>query len=283
MPLRTRMGRMTRADVAHKSGAHLLDDIPQAGRMLFGGAIVGFGVLCVMYLDFVHQLQPVPSWVPGYELLAVLTGIVLIAAGAAIAAGVKVYPAATGLACFFALWIVLLQVPSAFADPLLLRSPWWVRTFEVLALNGAALILAGLAGEPVREGWVRTGRIAFGVSLPVFGILHFVYADNVASLIPSWYPWPLFLAYLTGAGHFAAGVAIATGVLSRVAAILAGFMYGIWALTLHIPSQFEYERAQGEQTSLFVAIAMWGAAWIVAGSVMSRHIPSSTRTPEHPR
>jgi uncharacterized membrane protein YphA (DoxX/SURF4 family) len=196
-----------------------------------------------------------------------LTGIVLIAAGAAIAAGVKVYPAAAALTVFFALWIVLLQVPSAFVDPILLRSPWWVRTFETLALTGAALILAGLASEPVREGWIRTGRIAFGVSLPVFGVLHFIYADNVASLIPSWYLWPLFLAYLTGAGHFAAGVAIATGVLPRLAATLAGFMYGIWALTLHIPSQFEYERPQGEQTSLFVAIAMWGAAWIVAGSL----------------
>lgn len=269
------------------------DNLALAGRTFFAVAMVGFGILCLIFVDFVHQLQPVDELLStspsAYNFLAILTGVVLTAAGLAIVADVKAYPLAAALTVLFALWIVFLQVPSAFIDPSLLVSPWWVRTFETLALTGGALILAGLAGRPKRERWIHTGRVLFGVSLPVFGMLHFIYAENVASLIPQWYPWPLFWAYVTGIGNVAAGVSIATGVLSRVAALLAGCMYGTYALTLHIPrtvSQYipqlfmddpvALQSARAGLTSLFVAIAMWGTAWIVAGSLAKQGSGAST-------
>lgn len=249
------------------------------GRIVFAIAIVGFGVLCLVYVDSVHQLQPINELMSDetlvYDALAILTGVFLVAAGLAIGANVKASSLAAALTAYFLLWIVLLQIPSAFIDPSLLLSPWWVRTFETLALTGGALVLAGLTRRPEREQWLRAGRILFGISLPVFGVLHLIYADNVASLIPSWYPWPLFLAYLTGLANIAAGIAIVSGTLSRLAAILAGVMYGLYALTLHIPSQFEYADPRGEQTSLFVAIGMWGTAWIVTGSLAKRERTSN--------
>jgi uncharacterized membrane protein YphA (DoxX/SURF4 family) len=176
---------------------------------------------------------------------------------------------------------VFLHVPSAFTDPELLRSPWWIRTFESVALGGAALILAGMAGNPGNARLLRAGRIAFGVSLPVFGILHFIYPENVAALValsPARFPWPIFWAYLTGAGHVAAGIGIATGVMARWAAILAGFMYASWALTLHLPRIIDnpatYSGDRRELTSLFVCVAFWGAAWIVAGSLAADRKPA---------
>ena len=235
---------------------------------------MGLGLVCVIFGDFVNSLQPVPKWMPGYAPLALATGFILVVAGASVMANVKTILAATGLAVLLASWIVLLHVPSAFTDPILLRSPWWIRTFETLALAGACLVVVGRASAPVRERRVRAGRIMFGVSLPVFGILHFVYADNVASLVPDFYPWPLFLAYLTGAGHFAAGIAIATGVFARPAALLAGAMYAVWALTLHVPRVIDnppaYQGDRAELTSLFVCVAFWGAAWLIAGNVWNK-------------
>lgn len=252
-----------------------------AGRIVFAIAIVGFGIVCLAHVDFIHQLQPVPSWVPGYTFLAVLNGIALIAAGLAIVANVRVHQAAVGLTALLAVGTVLLQPPGAYADPALLRSPWWVRTFEAVALTGAALILAGLASEPARERWARLGRILFGVSLPVFGILHLYYAESTATLVPTWYPMPLFWAMFTGVGHFAAGVSIAEeGPLSRLAATLAGAMFAAFVLTLHIPSQFEYADARAEQTSLLVAIGMCGAAWVVAGSLARQEERDTVGAPE---
>jgi uncharacterized membrane protein YphA (DoxX/SURF4 family) len=260
-------------------------DLLLPGRILYAIAVAGFGVVCLVYLDFVNSLQPVPASVPGYRVLAVCTGIVLIAAGLGILFNVRTYVTTLVLAAFFVLWIVGLHIPSAFTNPSLLRSPWWIRTFESLALAGAALILAGLVRPAEGEQWIRAGRIAFGVSLPVFGVLHFVYPENVAGLVETAVvplPAPLFWAYFTGAGHFAAGVAIASGKLARLAAILAGVMYASWALTLHLPRVLApppvrtpdfpagYGGDRGEITSLFVCVGFWGAAWIVAGSLAKR-------------
>jgi uncharacterized membrane protein len=251
------------------------------GRVLYAGAMMGFGVLCVLYADFINQLQPIPAWMPGYRVLGVLNGGLLMAAGLAITLDRKACAAAIGIAGFFALWIVCLQVPSAFSNPSLLRSPWWIRTFESVALIGGALTLAGLTDSPIRESWIRRGRFAFGLSMPVFGVLHLIYPESIAALVPPWYPWPMFWAYFTGVAQVAAGVAIASGVSARPASILAGTMYGMWGLTLHIPRVWcrvavpcgfvdvptGFAAARGGLTSLFVAFAMCGSAWIVSAGI----------------
>lgn len=252
------------------------------GRVLYAVAIVGFGVVCLVYLDFLNSLQPVPAWVPGYRFLALLTGAILVIVGIAIGVNVKVKPAALAVAVLFASGIVVLHIPGAFSNPELLRSPFWIRTFESLALVGAALILAGLASHPVRESWSRTGRVVFGLSLPVFGMLHFIYPASVAALIaadPIPFPWPMFWAYLTGTGHFLAGIAIACDVMARMAATLAGVMYASWLFALHLPRVFDnpvarsaenpagYAGDRQELTSTLVCLAFWGTAWIVAGSL----------------
>jgi len=239
------------------------------GRFVYSLAVLGWGVLGLVYGDFVNSLEPVPAGIPGFAMLATLNGAVLAAAGLALMADFRTRAVAGVLAVLFASWVVLLHVPSAFIEPSLLRSPWWIRTFETLVLCGAALILAGSTPQ-LRNRLIRWGRLLIGVSLPVFGVLHLIYADNVASLIPAWYPWPLFWAYFTGLAHAAAGIAIATGVAVRWAATLAGIMYGLWALTLHLPRILDhpesYSGDRPELTSMLVAVALCGAAWIVAGS-----------------
>lgn len=267
-----------------RSGREEEPRILVAGRIIFAIAMVGFGIVCLVFVEFVRQLQPVREFVsastPGYGLLAVLTGLLLIAAGGAILANVKTHQAAIVLTMLFASWIVFLQIPSAFANPSLLRSPWWIRTFETVVLAGTTLILAGRSGQPVRAGWVRVGQMLFGLSLPVFAVLHFVYAANVASLVPAFYPWPLFLAYFTGVAKLAAGLAIAIGVVPRPAAIMVSLLYGMYALTLHIPLQFVGHPAgqPNNVTSMFVAIAFCGAALIVADSLARRGRPPAGGT-----
>jgi uncharacterized membrane protein YphA (DoxX/SURF4 family) len=254
------------------------------GRILFGLAMLGFGIVCLVYLDFVSALQPVPASLPGYQALATLTGVVLLAVGIAIITNIRTRAAGLTLVVLFVVWILLLHLPSAFTNPALLRSPFWIRTFETVALAGAALILVALASDPVREDWLRIGRIAFGISPPVVGVLHLIYPQNVAALVTTAaisYPWPMFWAYLTGVAHITAGIAIATGMFARLAAILAGFMYASWALTLHLVRVIDnpplrsadfpqgYGGDRGELTSLFVCVGFWGAAWIVAGALKS--------------
>ena len=287
---------MKAAEISEQSGSSMLRaaTLP-IGRSLFALAIFGFGVLCLGFVDSVHQLQPfvefVPVATPLTRVLSLLTGVFLVCCGLGIATGIKTPWFAIALAACFALWIVSLHLPSAFVNPRLLRSPFWVRTFETLALSGGALTVAGLTSQPVRERWIHTGRILYGVSLPVFGALHFVYATNVASLVPDWYPWPLFWAYLTASGNVAAGIALVTGRFARLAALLAAFMYGTYMLTLHIPRAVfihvpqlsgdaaALQLARGGFTSLCVAIGMTGTALLVAAGLVraSATAPSEGR------
>jgi uncharacterized membrane protein YphA (DoxX/SURF4 family) len=257
------------------------------GRSVFAIATIGFGALSIIYRDFVHNLQPVDLLLPastvGYVPLAILSGAFLIACGTLIFLQIRSAHAAMALAIFFAIWVVFLQLPTAFLYPRLLRSPWWVRTFEVVAMTGTALIIGGLASRPVRDQWIARGRVLFGLSLPVFGVLHLVYGPGTASLIPAFYPFPLFLAYFTGTAKIAAGLAIASGRLVRVAAMLTALQYAVYTLTLHLPRQFigrPPDAQRAGSTSLFVAVAFCGAALVVAGTLQNR---ARDRAREHAR
>lgn len=249
------------------------------GSRLFALGMVAFGVISATYVDVppgnadllsVVALETVPAWVPGRAFLPYLTGGILAAAGVSILANVQARWGAVALATTWMLWVVLLHGPR-FVNP---RDPGvWTATFETLALAGIALILAGATNRRLREQrsgadvLIRLGRLCVGVSLPVFGVQHFIYADFVATLVPAWLPGRLFWAYFTGAAHCAAGVAIVTGVTGRLAAILAGVMFGSWVFIVHLPLvAVDLGRRPG-WTSLFVAIAMWGGAWLVAQSL----------------
>jgi hypothetical protein len=55
----------------------------------------------------------------------------------------------------------------------------------------------------------------FAAALPPIGLSHLLYADATAQLVPSWLPLRHGWAYVTGAGHVAAGVAIVLGIVPR--------------------------------------------------------------------
>lgn len=257
-----------------------------AGRLAFGGAITGVGLLSLGYADFVSALQPVPASLPGYPWLALFSGTLLTLAGLAVTTGRGIGVAAPFLVAFLASWIVFLHIPSAFLQPSLLRSPWWIRTFETLTFAAAALILTTQARPEAPRERIEWARVAIGLSLPVFGVLHLVYPQSVADLVPPWYPFPMFWAYFTAFAQIGAGLAIATRVLPRLAATLAGLMYGLWGLTLHIPRSWcrlagpcdllpdvPFAGLDGSRpglTSLFVAFGMCGAAWILAAALERR-------------
>jgi uncharacterized membrane protein YphA (DoxX/SURF4 family) len=103
----------------------------------------------------------------------------------------------------------------------------------------------------------------------VFGLSHFVYAQGTADMVPAWLPDRLGIAYLAGAGHFAAGVAILSGVLPRLAATLEAGMISSFVLLLHLPGAVSAPGNRLEWTMLFVASALAGAAWSVARTYQS--------------
>jgi hypothetical protein len=171
------------------------------------------------------------------------------------------------------LYGLLRYVPALVArvhDP----GPWTV-LFEILAMVGGAWVLA--ASFPVEgrasSSWdsmvwrlADVGRFLIAISLVVFAVQHFMYARFVATLIPAWIPARLFWAYFTGIAFVAAAVSIATKRMLGMGAKLLGTMFFLWVVLLHAPRVAGAVRNGNEVTSLFVAVAMCGLSFALAGA-----------------
>jgi uncharacterized membrane protein len=120
--------------------------------------------------------------------------------------------------------------------------------------------------ESVVDKLLSVGRIFVSISLAVFGIQHFLYANFVATLVPAWMPARLFWAYFVGAAFLAAAAGILFKKTERPAATLLGAMFLLFVLMLHIPRIVAHPSDGNEWTSGFVALAMCGSAWVLAGA-----------------
>jgi len=116
----------------------------------------------------------------------------------------------------------------------------------------------------------------FGLTCVFYGSSHFVYADYTASMVPSWLPGRLGLAYFTGLSHIAAGVGIVTGILPRLAATLEAIMMSLFGLLVWVPSFWAQPRppwampAQNQWSELVVNLVLAASACIVATSLRNR-------------
>jgi uncharacterized membrane protein YphA (DoxX/SURF4 family) len=233
---------------------------------LYGAGALGLGVIGLVFASFALQWQPVPACISQHGALAIISALILVAAGTATIFRPTATLGAVMLALWYGLWVVALHVPHVFASP------------SVGSLLGVAeigaLATAGLQLQYVRR--LRTGpvlvwvRILFGLCPLVFGISHYVYAEFTAQMVPGWIPAPLFWAYATGTAHLAAGIAIVTGIRVRLAATLLATMCGLFVLLLHLPRVIATPHSQLEWTMMFVALSITGAAWIMRTAGASR-------------
>lgn len=227
--------------------------LARIGRAAWGLALAALGGQIVVTHDFLSELFPAPAWLPARGALACALGALLFALGLAITADRRTRTAARIATAILGLTVLVLHVPLLVTH--LGDGGEWTCAFEVLAIAAGGAVIAG---HP------RAGQRAFAIALPVFGVLHFIYRAYVASVIPGWIPGHLFWAYATGGFHIAAGLALLTGIRARLAAVLAGAMFGAWAILLHVPRALAAADHHSEWTSLFVALAMCGGSWLIA-------------------
>lgn len=81
----------------------------------------------------------------------------------------------------------------------------------------------------------RILQVVFAIPWIAFGILHFLYADFVATLVPAFMPFKLFWTYFTGTAMIAAGISFLLNKFSSLAANLLGLMLTGFILLIHVP------------------------------------------------
>ena len=134
---------------------------------------------------------------------------------------------------YLAAW-ALLCVPIS--EPL--KVIGWYGFCEALSsLVGAWILYTTLrwksrgSGIPISgERAARVARALFGITCVFYGWSHFVYADYTATMVPSWLPGRLEMAYFTGLGHIAAGIGLVVVILPRLAATLEAIMVSLFSI-----------------------------------------------------
>jgi uncharacterized membrane protein len=240
---------------------------------LFAIALAVFGIQHFIYGHFV--LTPFPSWVPLQTALAWISGIFTIAVAFCILIRRMDRPATLLLGILYLLNTILLHIPRVIAE--LHNGNEWTGCFEMLGLSCGSLLLAGtlrakrkISGSSNASWNQFTDRLTdatpylFSACLLVYAGLHYVYADYIATLIPSWIPARLFLSWFIGVAFLLSAIAVAIKKFGRLASSLMGLMFYIWFLILHIPRVIASPQTETEWTSAFVALALGSTAWILA-------------------
>jgi len=226
--------------------------------------LAGLGLLSLLHRDFTLQWEPVPAGWPHRPLLAVASGLILLAAGVMIALPrSRAWGGALAFG-FIGLWAVGLQAPRALAAPTDVSG--WLSVAEC-----AAMALGGLMLWSEQAGGRRAGLAAnvavrlFGLAAIVFGASHFAYARFTAGMVPAWLPDRLALAYATGAVHALTGLGLALRRWVRPAAALEAAMMTSFVLLVHVPRVAAAPASRAEQTLLLVALTLASSAWLIAG------------------
>jgi uncharacterized membrane protein len=243
--------------------------------VFFAVGLAGLGVLSLICGDFAMVWQPVPKGLPWREGFARISGLVLLAGGVGMVVKRTAAPSAIAMTLYLVSWLLLLQVPRVVARPAV-EAMWSGCGENLMLIAGGWMLFVSLRDRdgsrrvrlPFGLDARRAGQVLFGASLPLVGVSHFVYVAATAEMVPSWLPGRELLAYLTGAGHVAAGLALMLGVLPRLAATMEAIMLSSFVVLIHVPDVVAEPTSRLPWTMLCVASALTAAGWAVAGSLV---------------
>jgi len=109
------------------------------------------------------------------------------------------------------------------------------------------------------------GKFMFAIPMGIFGLFHFMSANDMAGMVPSFIPGGVFWVYLTGAALLAAAIAIIIGKKAKMAAQLLGLMLLLFALLIHLVAVMN--GSDMSMPSLLKDLALAGGAWYMSGQL----------------
>ncbi len=223
-----------------KKGIEIIREC-QPGITLFSIGLMALGALSAIYRDFAYGWQPVPAFHPGRDELAVACGLFMIGAGVGLLFRATSAIAVRAIFPFLLAWLCL-KIPALIAKPRM--EAVWLGFGEIaMLLAGGWVLFARLSG--LEKGaffshitgtkGVRIAQIVFGLAVLPVGLSHIFYVKVTASLVPSWMPFRMGFAYLTGFGQIACGLAILFSIWPRTAALIETGMLALFAFLVWGP------------------------------------------------
>ncbi|MBS0295117.1 MAG: hypothetical protein JSR45_02320 [Proteobacteria bacterium] len=235
-----------------------------AGRLLLATGVAALGLVMLATGAPIARLTPLPESFAAGAILAWMGGVALVCGAVGLLVPRIGRLAGLLLTALFLADVILAQGPHLLAKPS--SGGRWSEAFIALGLGASVL----LASARTRDVASRGAGIAYGLALVVFGLIHWLYRDAIAGMIPQWIPARAWWPWLTGAANLAAGLSVISGVRARLGALCVGAMFGSWVLVLHLPAVVAAPGSATEWTALAIALGLWGGAWLVSGETPDR-------------
>jgi uncharacterized membrane protein len=206
----------------------------------FAIGMIALGILSVISKDFAYTWQPVPAFA-GRDILAIICGLFMISASVALLFRSTIALAARAMFVFLFAWMSL-KFPSVFVAPKI--EGVWLGLGELGMLFAGGWVLFACFSELGDTAFfnpfcgprgIRIAQIIFGLSVIPVGIAHIVYLDITASLVPSWLPFRVALAWITGAAQIACGLCLLFAILTKVAAYIETALLALFGLLVWGP------------------------------------------------
>ncbi|HEY0628768.1 MAG TPA: hypothetical protein VGD23_05510 [Sphingomicrobium sp.] len=228
------------------------------GNAFAAAGMLGLGLVQIAFaapLPELHQLELSPG-------AARLTGLFLSLCALALLIGRRGW-AAAGLTAFWAGWAALAFVSAVSTSPFVL--PAGV-PFAELVIFACWLLTGTGAGRRIGSALLPA---AWGIALLLFGAIHLLYRDAIASMIPAWLPMRDLWPAVTGTVQLAAGVAMVSSQWRRAAAAIVALVYLSWIPVVHLPRLIQDPTSLTEWTFAITAL-------VLAGCLMATASPKAT-------
>jgi uncharacterized membrane protein len=241
---------------------------------LFSLGMIALGLLTVIYRDFAFSWQPVPAF-PGREVLAVACGLFMIAIGAVLL--FRPSPIAVrALFPFLVAWLCL-KIPAVLVAGRI--EGVWIGVGELgMLLAGGWILFARFSGLEQSSFFrhitgtkgVRLAQILFGVAVLPVGLSHILYLAITTSLVPSWLPFRTSLAYATGVGQIACGLAMVFSPWPRTAALIETTMLALFAFLVWGPDTWvaATPKMAGTPAGARFPLTAFLITWIIGASAL---------------
>lgn len=236
-----------------------------AGQVAYAMVMIALGIQGLHSGDFTPVWAPVPKNIQARATLVHLCAVISLTTGIGLLWKRSVGVASRVLFAYLALWWVVFRVweivcaPSSF--------PTWDGAAETTAMVAGAWVISRVAGDV----GLRIARVLFGLSLVAFGLAHFIYLNDTATLVPRWLPAHVAWAYATGTAFLAAAAAVLTGVRARLAAALVTLQIGLFTLLVWVPIVTAGSKTAFVWSELEISVALTAASWAVADSYGQVH------------